>query len=58
MHNRAILVALAILTVICPHAHCAARLGDERIVFQTKFGDLELALYPEVSSSYLHWRAL
>lgn len=27
----------------------ATRLGDERIVFQTEFGDLELALYPEVS---------
>lgn len=26
----------------------AIRLGKERIVFQTQYGDLELALYPEV----------
>ena len=29
------------------------RLSSERIVFQTDFGDLELALYPDVSSSCL-----
>lgn len=39
---------LILLARVCEHAHCAARLGDERIVFQTKFGNLELALYPEV----------
>ena len=36
------------LAVVCQHAQCAARLGDERIIFQTRFGNLELALYPEV----------
>ena len=30
----------------------APRLGDERIVFQTTLGDLELALYPDVSQPY------
>lgn len=36
------------LALVCQQAQCAARLGDERIIFQTKFGNLELALYPEV----------
>lgn len=27
----------------------ASLLGQERIVFQTEFGDLELALYPQVA---------
>ncbi len=27
------------------------RLGDDRIVFQTTFGDIEMALYPDVGSS-------
>lgn len=26
-------------------------LSDERVVFQTKYGDIELAFYPEVPSS-------
>ena len=25
------------------------RLGDDRIVFQTEFGDIEMALYPDVT---------
>ena len=37
-----------VLPLLCQHAQCAARLGDERIIFQTRFGNLELALYPEV----------
>ena len=41
------------LAIVCPHARCAARLGDERIIFQTRFGNLELALYPEVRSMSL-----
>ena len=39
---------LVTLAIVCQHAQCAARLGDERIIFQTRFGNLELALYPEV----------
>lgn len=33
---------------LCCSAYAASRLSDERIVFQTKFGDIEMALYPEV----------
>jgi hypothetical protein len=40
-----------VLTALCCPALAASRLSDERIVFQTKFGDIEMALYPEVCFS-------
>ena len=43
-------LAVTLLAIVCRHAQCAARLGDERIIFQTRFGNLELALYPEARS--------
>lgn len=39
-------------SIYCP-ALAASRLSDERIVFQTKFGSIELALYPEVCLSWV-----
>ena len=49
MHLKAIPVYLTIIALSSRHARCGARFSDERIVFQTSFGNLELALYPEVS---------
>ena len=53
MHLKAIPVYLTIIALSLRHARCGARLSDERIVFQTSFGNLELALYPEVSIIWL-----
>lgn len=42
--------------VRCQNAGVGAgpRIGDERIVFQTTLGDIELALYPDVSTICWH----
>ena len=37
-----------------PTAATLSRLTKERIVFQTTHGDIEMALYPEVSQSARH----
>lgn len=50
------LTLLVLSVTICKDRLCCEaiaamagpRLGDERIVFQTNFGDLEMALYPDV----------
>jgi len=49
MSFRAVTTLSVFLVLFCRHAQSAARLSDERIIFQTKFGHLELALYPEVA---------
>ena len=41
-----------VLAALCCPALAANRLSDERIVFQTKFGNIEMALYPEVRLLY------
>ena len=54
MHLKALLPSFALFAAICTGVDCAARLSDERIIFQTSFGDIEMALYPEVGlSSFL-----
>ncbi len=45
-----------LLVTVCKDRFCCEaiaamagpRLGDDRIVFQTNFGDIEMALYPDV----------
>ena len=58
MHLKALLPSLALFAAICSGVDCAARLSDERIIFQTSFGDIEMALYPEVSLSFFPERDL
>lgn len=38
-----------VLAALCCPALAASRLSEERIVFQTTFGDIEMAVYPEVA---------
>ncbi len=52
MHLKALMQLFALFAAILSGVDCAARLSDERIVLQTSFGDIEMALYPEVILSF------
>ena len=48
MHIAVLLAVICWITGCLPAAH-AHELSPERVVFQTKFGDLELATWPKAS---------
>ena len=59
--NVVVSFASIVFLVNCTAVRCqnngvgaGPRIGDERIVFQTTLGDIELALYPDVSSNCWH----
>ena len=55
---QSVILTLSIALYVWMSQHCALseslnapRLGDDRIVFQTEFGDIQMALYPDVIGS-------
>jgi hypothetical protein len=45
----AVLAVVVVLTILQVHAAGGHTLSAERVVFQTKHGDLEFAFYPQVN---------
>ena len=60
--NFAVSFPSIVVLIICTAVRCqntggaGPRIGDERIVFQTTLGDIELALYPDVRNICCHLR--
>lgn len=50
MGSLQIYSSFVVLGLIYASAEPEKRLGKERVVFQTEFGDIEMAFYPEVQS--------